>query len=68
MTDTREPLATVQEAVAPTTAASPVAKAKETPKENAYAEIRQRAKSSFCFGTDDDVAAPSTWQCVERRR
>ena len=60
MTDTREPLATVQEAVAPTTAASPKAsaKAKETPKENAYAEIRQRAKSSFCFGTDDDVAAP----------
>ena len=58
MTDTREPLATVQEAVAPTTAASPKASAAEAPKENAYAEIRQRAKSSFCFGTDDDVAAP----------
>ena len=62
MTEAREPLATVQEAVEPATAASPAAKpaapvtGAPAQNENAYSEIQRRAKAgSFCFGTDDDV-------------
>lgn len=62
MTEAREPLATVQEAVEPAQAASPAAKpaapvtGAPAQNENAYSEIQRRAKAgSFCFGTDDDV-------------
>lgn len=62
MTDAREPLATVQEAVEPATAASPAAKpaapftGAPTRNENAYSEIQRRAKAgSLRFGADEDV-------------